>query len=61
MTDNSEGEWGSVASSIISLSDYSDETPLEEDPLEKRVLSKKTPLRAIASAYIEATKKVELA
>lgn len=50
-----------MASSIISLSDYSDEISLEEDLLEKRTLFKETSLRIIASAYIEATKKNELA
>ena len=61
VTDDGEGEWGSVAPSIISSSDYSDEVPLEEDPLEERALSEETPLRAIASAHIEATEKDELA
>ena len=61
VTDDGEGEWGSVAPSIISSSDYSDEVPLEEDPLEERALSEETPLRAIASAHIEATEKAELA
>ena len=61
MTDNGEGEWGSMAPSIISSNNYSDEVPLEEDPLEERALFEETPLRAIASAYIEATEKDELA
>ena len=43
-----EGEWGSMAPSMISSSTYSDEVPFEEDPLEEQAPSKKTPLRAIA-------------
>ena len=54
-----EGEWGSVAPSIISSSYYSDEVPLEEGPLEERAPPEETPLRAIASAHLEATEKDE--
>ena len=60
-TDDGEGECGSVAPSIISPSYYSDEeVPLEEDPLEEGASLEEAPLRAIASAHIEATEKDEV-
>ncbi len=59
VTDDGEGERGSVAPSIISLSFYSDEIPPEEGPLEERVPFEETPLRAMTSALMEATEKDE--
>ncbi|KAL8792178.1 MAG: hypothetical protein Q9195_005200 [Heterodermia aff. obscurata] len=59
VTYDREGEWGSVAPSIISSSYYSDNVPLEGDPLEERAPPKETPLRAIASAHTEATEEEE--
>ncbi len=59
VTYGGEGEWGSVAPSIISSSFYSDEVPPEEDPVEERVPFEETPLRAITSAPMEATEKDE--
>lgn len=49
-----------MAPSIISSSYYSDNVPLEGDPLEERAPPKETPLRAIASAHTEATEEDEL-
>lgn len=53
-------ERGSLAPSISSSSCYSNEVPLEEDSLEEGGPPKGTPLRAMASAYMEATEKDEL-
>ncbi len=49
-----EGEWGSVAPSIISSSCYSGDVPLEEGSLQERAPYQETSPRTIASAHMEA-------
>jgi len=60
ITYEGEEEQDSLAPSISSSSCYLDEISLEEDSLEEGDSPKGTPLRTMASTYMEATKKDEL-
>ncbi len=59
VTYDGEREQGSMVSSIISSSFYSDEISPEESPLEERAPFEKTSLRPIASALMKATEEDE--